>query len=163
MQTTRFFMLFGGLAALWLLWSGLYLPLMLGLGLASCILVVWMVKRFETVDQESVPMQLGLGVITYWGWLAKEIVVSSLQVSKIVLSPSMPISPTVVRVQSLSDGEVGRVLFGNSITLTPGTLTMDINPQGMVTVHALTQDGAEGVLTGDMNARVAAFEGKSPN
>jgi multicomponent Na+:H+ antiporter subunit E len=163
MQTTRVLMLFGGLAALWLLWSGLYLPLMLSLGLASCLLVVWIVKRFETVDQESVPMQLGLGIITYWGWLAKEIVVSSLQVSKIVLSPSMPISPTVVRVQSMADGDVGRVLFGNSITLTPGTLTMDIGPQGMVTVHALTQDGAEGVLTGDMNARVAAFEGRAPN
>jgi multicomponent Na+:H+ antiporter subunit E len=63
----------------------------------------------------------------------------------------------------MADGEVGRVLFGNSITLTPGTLTMDIGPQGMVTVHALTQDGAEGVLTGDMNARVAAFEGRAPN
>jgi multicomponent Na+:H+ antiporter subunit E len=67
MQTTRVLMLFGGLAALWLLWSGLYLPLMLSLGLASCLLVVWIVKRFETVDQESVPMQLGLGIITYWG------------------------------------------------------------------------------------------------
>jgi multicomponent Na+:H+ antiporter subunit E len=162
MQTIRFLSLFSGLAALWLLWSGLYLPLMLGLGLASCLLVVWIVRRFETVDQESVPIQLGLGVLTYWGWLAKEIVVSSLQVSKIVLSPSMPISPRVVSVQSLAEGEVGRVLFGNSITLTPGTLTMDISPEGMVTVHALTHEGAQGVLAGEMNTRVGAFEGKAP-
>ncbi|MDA0665181.1 MAG: Na+/H+ antiporter subunit E, partial [Proteobacteria bacterium] len=97
-----------------------------------------------------------------WGWLAKEIVVSSLQVSKIVLSPSMPISPSVVSVQSLAEGEVGRVLFGNSITLTPGTLTMDISPEGMVTVHALTHEGAQGVLAGEMNTRVGAFEGKAP-
>lgn len=147
--------LFVSLAILWLLWSGLYLPLMLALGLASCLLVVWLVRRFNTLDHESVPLHLGLGVVTYWGWLVKEIVLSAWQVTKIILSPRLPISPTTLEVQSKSPSEVGRVLFANSITLTPGTLATDVDDNGIIRVHALTQEGAQGVLTGDMNDRVA--------
>jgi multicomponent Na+:H+ antiporter subunit E len=155
----KFFVLFFCLVGLWLLWSGLYLPLMLALGLASCILVVWLVKRFDTLDQETVPVHIGWGIFTYWPWLIKEIIVSSLQVTRLVLSPKMPISPQLVKVQSLNNDEVGRVIFGNSITMTPGTITLDIDHDGMVTVHALTREGAEGVLTGDMNAKVARLKG----
>lgn len=148
------------LALLWLLWSGLLLPLMLFLGLASCVLVVYLVRRFNTLDHESVPIHLGAGIFAYWGWLLKEIVVSALQVTKIILSKKMPISPTMVTVQCQGRGEVREVLFGNSITLTPGTLTTDIDENGMVTVHALTAEGAEGVASGDMNERVARLRGK---
>ncbi len=151
--------LFVTLAALWLLWSGLYLPLMLALGLASVILVVWLTRRLETIDHESVPSHLGLKVLSYWGWLVKEIVVSSIAVTRIVLARDMPISPTMVQTRSKSAGVVGRVLFGNSITLTPGTLTTDLDDDGLITVHALTKDGADGVVSGDMNDRVAALPG----
>ena len=151
--------LFVTLAALWLLWSGLYLPLMLALGLASVILVVWLTRRLETIDHESVPSHLGLKVLSYWGWLVKEIVVSSIAVTRIVLARDMPISPTMVQTRSKSPGVVGRVLFGNSITLTPGTLTTDLDDDGLITVHALTTDGADGVVNGDMNDRVAALPG----
>lgn len=152
--------LFLTLAVLWLLWSGLYVPLMLSLGLGSCLLVVWLVRRFETLDHESVPLHLGFGVITYWGWLLKEIVVSSWQVTKIILAKEMPISPTMTTVQSKSRGEVREVLFGNSITLTPGTLTTDIDENGLLTVHALTREGADGVVNGDMNDRIAKLPGR---
>ena len=151
--------LFLTLAVLWLLWSGLYLPLMLGLGLASVVLVVWLTRRLETIDHESVPTHLGIKVITYWGWLVKEIVVSSIDVTRIVLSPRLPISPTMVQTQSKSKGVVRQVLLANSITLTPGTLTTDIDDDGLITVHALTQSGADGVVNGDMNDRVAALPG----
>jgi multicomponent Na+:H+ antiporter subunit E len=148
------------LALLWLLWSGLFLPLMLFLGLASCVLVVWLVRRFDTLDHESIPIHLGWGVFAYWAWLLKEIVVASWQVTKIILAKKMPISPTMITVQSKSRGEVREVLFGNSITLTPGTLTTDIDGEGLLTVHALTAEGAEGVISGDMNDRVARLHGK---
>ncbi|MEN9765051.1 MAG: hypothetical protein RL397_1006 [Pseudomonadota bacterium] len=151
-------LLFLLLAGLWLLWSGLYKPILLGLGLASCLFVVWLVRHLNTVDDESIPTGLTLGVIPYWGWLLKEIVVSSLQVSRIILSPSLPISPTLVKVQSKARSQVGRVTFGNSITLTPGTLTTDIDEHGVISVHALTQGGAEGTAASDMNDRVARIE-----
>ena len=82
-----------------------------------------------------------------------------MQVTKIILAKKMPISPTVITVQSKGRGEVREVLFGNSITLTPGTLTTDIDENGLVTVHALTAEGAQGVVTGDMNDRVARLRG----
>lgn len=151
--------LFITLAVLWLLWSGLYLPLMLFLGFLSCVLVVWLTRRFDTIDHESVPVHLGFKVITYWAWLMKEIVVASLQVTRIVLSPQMRISPKIVQVKSKSKGEVRHVIFGNSITLTPGTLTTDLDEAGLITVHALTAEGADGVVNGDMNDRVAALPG----
>lgn len=151
--------LFITLAVLWLLWSGLYLPLMLLLGFVSCVLVVWLTQRFKTIDHESVPIHLGFKVISYWAWLMKEIVVSSLQVTRIVLSPALRISPTVVQVQSKSRGEVRQVIFANSITLTPGTLTTDLDENGLITAHALTAEGADGVVNGDMNDRVAALPG----
>lgn len=151
--------LFIALAALWLLWSGLYLPLMLALGLASCLLVVWLTRRFETIDHESVPLHLGIGILGYWAWLLKEIVVSSLQVTRIILAREMPISPMIIKVKSKVRGEVREVLLGNSITLTPGTLTTDIDHNGELTVHALTKEGADGVVSGEMNDRVAALPG----
>jgi multicomponent Na+:H+ antiporter subunit E len=55
---------------------------------------------------------------------------------------------------------VGHVLFGNSITLTPGTLTTDIDDSGLMTVHALTAEGAQGVLASDMNQRVSRLAGE---
>lgn len=155
--------LFISLGILWLLWSGLFLPLMLVLGLASCLLVVWLVRRFETLDHESVPLHLGFGVVTYWGWLIKEIAISAWQVTKIILSPTMNISPTIIQVQAKSNGVVRQVLFANSITLTPGTLATDMDENGLINVHALTREGAEGVLTGDMNDRVARLPGFGGN
>jgi len=159
-QTLKSLVLFLVLAVLWLLWSGLYLPLVMALGLASCLLVVFLVRRFETIDHESVPLHLGWGIVTYWFWLIKEIVVSSLQVTRIILSPQLRISPRVVRLAALPRGEVARVVLGNSITLTPGTLTTDIDENGVITVHALTSQGADGVLSGEMNRRVDQLQGK---
>lgn len=155
----KYAVLFIVLASTWLLLSGKFTPLFLIIGFASCVLVVWLARRLETVDHESVPLQLKASLFRYWAWLIKEIVVSSWQVTKIVLNPRLPISPTVVKVHAQSQSEVGRVIFGNSITLTPGTVTTDIDDNGVVTVHALTQEGAEGVLSGDMNQRVRNIEG----
>lgn len=150
--------LFLALLILWLLWSGVFSPLMIFLGFMSCVLTIWLVRRFDTVDHESVPLQLGFGVLTYWGWLMKEIVMSSLQVSRIILSPKMQISPTIVKVKAKSRGSVGWVLFANSITLTPGTVTIAMDEKGLLTVHGITRDTAEGVITGDMNDRVANLQ-----
>jgi multicomponent Na+:H+ antiporter subunit E len=150
--------LFIAMVLIWLLWSGLYIPLLLFLGLASCILVVWLMNRFESIDHESVPIQLGLPILTYWIWLIKEILVSSIQVSQIILSSRIEIQPQLVKVKSQAQSDVGLVIFGNSITLTPGTFTTSIDDDGTLTVHALTQDGADGLLEGSMNRRVGALD-----
>ena len=142
------------LAAAWLLWSGLYKPLLLGLGAFSCVLVVWLVRRMDLIDRDVFRLRGGLGFVGYWGWLLKEVVKSNIDVARIILSPRLPISPTLVEIEALSTTDAGRVLLGNSITLTPGTVTLDIFDDRLL-VHALTREGAEALEEGEMNRRVA--------
>jgi multicomponent Na+:H+ antiporter subunit E len=145
------------LMAFWLLMSGFFTPLLISLGVTSVLLVLYIAHRMDLYDHETFPYHLKLRFLGYWGWLAKEIFKANIDVAKIVLSPRMPISPRVVRVKATQKTDLGLVIFANSITLTPGTVTIDIEGDEMV-VHALSQDLADGVLNGDMDARVTAVE-----
>jgi len=147
-------MLLGLLAAAWLLWSGLYKPLLLGLGIFSCLLVFWLTRRMGYFDHDLFALRFNLRLVGYWWWLGGQIIRSSLAVTRIIFDPKLPISPTVVDIHVESSHPFEQVLLGNSITLTPGTLSMDLH-QGVIKVHALTQSGAEDLLAGDMNRRVA--------
>ena len=145
------------LMAFWLLMSGIYTPLLIALGIASILLVLYIAHRMDLYDHETFPFHLKGRVFGYWGWLAKEIFKANIDVAKIVLAPKMPISPRVVRVKATQKSDLGLVIFANSITLTPGTVTIDIEGDEMI-VHALSQDLADGVLNGDMDGRVTALE-----
>jgi len=144
------------LAAAWLLWSGLYKPLLLGLGAFSCALVVYICLRMRLFDYSVFTPRFGWRLLRFWAWLGKEIVKSSLQVTRAVLSPALPISPTVAEVDALSRHPVDLATLGNCITLTPGTLTLRIR-DGRLMVHALTREGAADVAEGEMNHRVAGL------
>lgn len=145
------------LAAVWLALSGHYTGLLLSLGAASVLLVLWLSLRMDVVDHEGHPLHLTYRIPVYWLWLAWEIAKSNWQVMKIILSPSLPISPTVVRVTAHEKTEMGQVIFANSITLTPGTVSMGVE-DGVIEVHALTRAGAEGLEDGEMDRRVCALE-----
>ena len=142
------------LALAWLLWSGLYKPLILGFGLLSCVLTMIVVRRMQFFDLETYSLQPSIKLMRYWLWLLVEIAHSSVAVAKVVLNPSLPISPRVVRVTAPSDQSFEQVILGNSITLTPGTLTLDIF-EGTLRVHTLTDEGARALLSGEMLDRVA--------
>lgn len=144
------------LAAAWLLWSGLFKPLLLALGLLSCALVLIIAHRMHLFDEDVYALRLSLRLFRFWAWLAGEIVRSSLEVSRVVLSPRLPISPTLVEIESGSSHPVDLAILGNSITLTPGTLTLNIEGQRLYT-HALTRQGAEALAAGEMNRRVSAL------
>ena len=144
------------LAAAWLLWSGLYKPLLLGLGAFSTALVVYVSLRMHLFEYSFFTLRFTWRLLGYWVWLAREIVKSSLQVSYAVLTPGLQIEPTVAEVDAKSRHPVDIATLGNCITLTPGTLTMRIR-DGRLLVHALTREGAEDVLGGEMNRRVAAL------
>jgi multicomponent Na+:H+ antiporter subunit E len=101
----------------------------------------------------------GFGLFEYWLWLTREVLVTSITVTKIILSPSLPISPRVARIRADSDHPYDQVLFANSITLTPGTLSMDLY-EGIITVHSLTEEGMRDLLSGEMNRRVTAIRRK---
>jgi multicomponent Na+:H+ antiporter subunit E len=92
--------------------------------------------------------------------LSVEIVKSSFDVARRVLSPSMPISPTVFEVDTSQHTMVGRVVYANSITLTPGTVTLDVQGDRL-RVHALSRDTIDYLLSGEMDRRVTRAEGEA--
>jgi multicomponent Na+:H+ antiporter subunit E len=145
------------LYAVWLLWSGHYNALLMTLGLLSCGFVVWISHRMRVLDAEGQPNHLLPRAVLYVPWLIKEIVLANLDVAKRVLSPSMPISPTLTRVKVTQKTDLGRVIYANSITLTPGTISLLLEGD-TITVHALSAGGAEDLAGGEMDRRVTALE-----
>lgn len=155
----RFLSLALVLAAFWLLLSGYFKPLLLGFGVFTVVFVLWMGKRMNLVDEEGHPVELVGGSLGYFLWLAKEIVLSTINVTKIVLSPSLPISPVVKRVPVSQKSELGVNIYANSITLTPGTMTVRAAKDSLL-IHALTEEGIEDLEEGTMDRKVSQFEAK---
>jgi multicomponent Na+:H+ antiporter subunit E len=142
------------LVAAWLLWSGYFKPLLLVLGAISCALVLLVAHRMHLFDRDVFALSLTSRLFRFWGWLGREIVRSSLEVTRAVLSRKLAISPTVVEFDSRCEHPVDRAILGNSITLTPGTLTLSIDGQRFV-VHALSEEGARDIMRGEMDRRVS--------
>ena len=153
----RMLFLFALLCSAWLLWSGIYKPLLLGLGALSCLLTCYIARRMDYFDRDFFMLHFSARLLVYLAWLAKEVVRSSLEVSRIVLDPRLPISPTMRRFRPTQRTSVGLVIHANSITLTPGTITVEAGADSFL-VHALTRDGADGVVDSAMDRRVSACE-----
>jgi multicomponent Na+:H+ antiporter subunit E len=147
------------LFAFWLLLSGYLEPFLIAAGLGSAVAVALCAHRMRILDGEGHPIHLSLRAFTYWPWLAKEIVKSALSVSRIILDPKLPISPTLVRFKPTQRTTVGLVTHANSITLTPGTITVEAE-DGEFLVHGLTKEGATGCIDSEMDRRVSRFEGR---
>lgn len=150
--------LVGTLTAFWLLMSGIYTPFLVSAGLACALGVALLARRMEVADREGHPIHLVPAALTYWPWLALEIVKSGLRVARIVLDPKLPVSPVMVRFRPSQESTLGLVTHANSITLTPGTVTVEAR-HGEFLVHALTREAAEGLAGGEMDRRVRRFEG----
>lgn len=145
------------LFAIWVLLSGHYTPLMLLFGVLSTLFVVFLATRADLIDRETQPVLIKPSVLFYWVWLGREIIKSNIDVTRRILSPGLPISPTVFTVRAGQKTELGRVTYANSITLVPGTVTMDVDGD-VFTVHALTREAAADLKRGEMNRRVCNVE-----
>ena len=142
----------------WLLLSGVYQTLWFVLGVISCAICVGIALRMDVVDRETYPVHLSIILPRYWLWLIKEIVLANIDVTKRILSPRLPLNPQLFRVKASQHNDLGKVIYANSITLTPGTVTVDIDGDEFV-VHALS-DATKGDLeSGEMDRRVSALEG----
>ena len=145
------------LFAFWLALSGHYTPAFVGAGLLIAIAVAALANRARALDEEGQPIHLLPGAVTYWPWLVLEILKSAWGVTRIVLHPRLPISPTLTTVKASQETEGGLVTYANSITLTPGTLTVGLRGQEL-TIHALSRAGADDIERGGMDRRVRRFE-----
>lgn len=147
----------GVLLAIWLLNSGHYTPLILLLGAVSIAVVITVAHFMDVVDNESLPIHLSTRLLNYWLWLFKELVISNIDVVKRIWIGKGAIYPVVKTLPVQQKSDIGKVIYANSITLTPGTVTVDLQDE-YITVHALSREGMEALESGDMGQRVARLE-----
>ena len=152
----RLVSLFLTLFLFWLALSGHFEPLIIGFGLFSCVLVLWLAHRMDVADHEGHPIHLGLNSLTYQPWLAWQILKSTVDVTRLILSPALPIDPAIERLPASQPGAVGHVTYANSITLTPGTVSLELDAGG-IEVHALNKELMDDLKTGEMDAKVTAM------
>ena len=143
------------LAVFWLVLSGHYTAFLLSLGAASVVLVVWVCARMDVVDHESQPLHLERGIFRYWLWLFKEIALSSLAVTACAFQGEKAIRPGFFEFKMSSKTDMGRVIFANSVTLTPGTVVIDLK-EDTATIHALVSPALDGVMS--IDRRVSGVE-----
>lgn len=145
------------LSVFWLLNSEHSTDYMLSLGLISIAFVVYIAHRMDVVDHESQPVHLTLKVPAYYTWLIKEIILSNLLVVKHIWLGNKSISPVFATITASQKTEIGKVIYANSITLTPGTVSVNLEGDRIM-VHALLQETIKELESGEMDRRVAQLE-----
>ena len=141
---------------IWLLLSGHYDPLLLTLGVLSCITCLYVTWKAKFIDEEGLPLHLLIRLPIYTVWLFKEIIKANIDTAKIIILNNP--DPQNFRVKSSQKTEAGKVTYANSITLTPGTVTTEIDGD-VLEVHALSSDMADDVKSGAMDKKVSWLEG----
>lgn len=148
------------LAAFWLLNSGYFKPFLLGLGAVSIAAVVALTGRMKNEDGESFPLIMPTWRLPgYLLWMVGQIVASNMDVAKRVWLGPSSISPVIFKTRAGQKSDLGKVLYANSITMTPGTVTLSLHDD-MLEVHALTRKTAEDLQKGEMDRRVTALEAR---
>lgn len=155
MRHTIFLFLF--LAVFWLLNSGHNTALILALGTASVAFVIYIAHRMDVVDHESQPLHLTLKLPGYYAWLIKEVIRANFLVVKHIWLGNHTISPTLATITASQKTDIGKVIYANSITLTPGTVTVNLEGD-QFTVHALLRESIEELKAGEMDRRVTQLE-----
>ena len=148
---TLFIVLFG----FWLLMSGYYTPLILSLGIISCLLCVYLTIKGKFLDNETLPIYFFPRLIQYTLWLIKEILKSNIATAKVIIMKSE--EPELFSVKATQKTNEGKVTYANSITLTPGTVTTKIK-NDIFEVHALTKDFGDDVRSSEMDKMVTWLE-----
>jgi len=137
------------LFTLWLLLSGHFNTLLIALGVASSLVTVVLALRMEVIDHESHPLHLSRQLPRFWVFLSREIVLANLDVVRRILTPGKSFSPQLRRLPLPQRTELGQVIYANAITLTPGTVTVQLNTDS-IRIHALSREAAEDLQTGRM-------------
>jgi multicomponent Na+:H+ antiporter subunit E len=143
------------LLAFWMLLSGKFDAFHLTLGVICSVLVSYLFHDLLFANVRIGDMRIVVArFIAYIPWLIEQIVLSNIHVASLVLRRKMPIDPQIIEFKTKLETDISNVVLANSITLTPGTITMDIK-DGVFYVHALDQKVADDLNTGEMEDRVA--------
>lgn len=142
----------------WLLLSGHYGPLLLALGALSVVVVCWLTRRAD-LDHQSVTVAFALRLPRYFLWLSGKVLVSAYAVARKVWSPRPALRPVVEPTPAAQLPELSQVVYANSITLTPGTLSLDVEADH-IEVHSLERSGVDELGEGLMLRRVRQTEAR---
>lgn len=134
---------------LWLLLSGHYNVLLISLGLLSSLLTVVLALRMDVIDHESHPLHLRRQLPRYWVFLSREVILANLDVVRRILTPGKSFSPQLRQLPLPQKTALGQVIYANSITLTPGTVTVQLGTDS-IRIHALSREAADDLQTGRM-------------
>ncbi len=157
-RIVRVFILVISLSALWLLLSGYFdHPLLLAFGVFSVAFSVWLAQRAGVTDDEGVPTSIMPGIFGYWFWLAAEIGKSNVDVARRALAIQPLLAPKLFLVPIEPKSNAAIATFANSITLTPGTVSIDIGERGIL-VHSLTNELCDEEGHHALGHRVALLE-----
>jgi len=154
------------LLGLWLVLSGKYDWFHISLGVVSAFIVTVLQLRINKYlyYQKKIASENSLSwsrLLLYIPWLIWQIILASLQVAYVVLHPRMPINPSLLKFKTKLPNIAARVILGNSITLTPGTLTINIADDEFL-VHALTDASQSGIVDGSLPKQVAKLYNRRP-
>ncbi len=143
----------------WMLLSGHTSVLLLTLGLASIVLVTWLVSRMDRNDNAPVRMLFSIKFVSYLGWLIWQVIITNIDVAKRIWNPSLPIKPASRKIKVNIKDPLIKTIYANSITLTPGTVTTEVGEDYFI-VHALNSEGLDELEEGDMERRLSCLEEK---
>ena len=146
-------------ALVWVLWSGHFEPLILGFGAVSVTLTIFIAKRLKVLDEEGEPM--GLFLIrfpVFLGWLIGEVIQANFAVARIILNPRLPIGSHLIRLRASQKTDLGKVIHANTITITPGTVSLDLHDD-IILVHALDPSLANQDDSGRNDRMISWLEG----
>jgi len=148
------------LFALWILFNGQWTSEIAVIGVVVCsLLYAFMCAFLDFSPKKEWEVVRRLPVACrYVVFLVGEIFKSGWAVIRFIWSPSQVIQPQVTSFHTVLKTDVCKVLLGNSITMTPGTITVDVRGDEML-VHALDETLAQDLAGSEMETRIAALEG----
>lgn len=148
------------LAAVWIAWSWHFEPLIIAFGAASVVLTVLTARRLGVLDEEGSPIEWAGRLLLFIPWLAWQVVLANIAVAKLILSPKMPLEPHLIRLPANQRTVLGQTIHANTITLTPGTISLDLR-DGVILVHALDRVFADQDDSGTNDRMICWLEGSA--
>lgn len=157
-QKNHLIIVFVGIFIFWFILSGLITPLMLILGIVSSAFVIYIVNKMDLIDEEISFHKFDvIGLLSYVFWLLKEIIISNIKVCAYIVMPTKKINPKIIKIKSSQISDFANVLYANSITLTPGTVTIDVDGDEF-TVHTLDHQFRESLESDEMGKKIKSTE-----
>lgn len=151
----------GGLFALWVILSGKIDAFHLGMGLATVATLIWLQRSLAPFRRADDPGIRFWRFLPYSLWLWKEMVLAAIYVARVIVRPGAHLDPRLIHFEAEQPTLLNAVLFAHSITLTPGTITLELEDDRYL-VHALSATTAEDLLEGSMSRRVARLSIDEP-